>query len=88
MRSMRSMMGGFIFRNRGPSLKVHHRQRKVWPARPDNAFLGHMRALKHRFSYTSAGIVELVHDVAIDSLNVTVFHFLSVGGPILLSHMP
>jgi hypothetical protein len=24
MRSMRSMRGGFIFRNRGPSLKVHH----------------------------------------------------------------
>jgi hypothetical protein len=26
MRSMRSMRGGFIFRNRGPSLKVHHCQ--------------------------------------------------------------
>jgi hypothetical protein len=26
MRSMRSMRGGFIFRNRGPSLKVHHGQ--------------------------------------------------------------
>ncbi len=27
MRSMRSMRGGFIFRNGGPSLKVHHCQR-------------------------------------------------------------
>jgi hypothetical protein len=26
MRSMRSMRGGIIFRNRGPSLKVHHGQ--------------------------------------------------------------
>jgi hypothetical protein len=26
MRSMRSMRGGFIFRSRGPSLKVHHGQ--------------------------------------------------------------
>ncbi len=26
MRSMRSMRGGFIFRNRGPSLEVHHGQ--------------------------------------------------------------
>jgi hypothetical protein len=26
VRSMRSMRGGFIFRNRGPSLKVHHCQ--------------------------------------------------------------
>ena len=26
MRSMRSMRGGFIFRNGGPSLKVHHGQ--------------------------------------------------------------
>ena len=26
MRSMRSMRGGFIFRNQGPSLKVHHCQ--------------------------------------------------------------
>jgi hypothetical protein len=26
MRSMRSMRGGFIFHNRGPSLKVHHCQ--------------------------------------------------------------
>jgi hypothetical protein len=26
MRSMRSMRGEFIFRNRGPSLKVHHCQ--------------------------------------------------------------
>jgi hypothetical protein len=26
MRSMRSMRGGFIFRNWGPSLKVHHCQ--------------------------------------------------------------
>jgi hypothetical protein len=26
MRSMCSMRGGFIFRNRGPSLKVHHCQ--------------------------------------------------------------
>jgi hypothetical protein len=29
MRSMRSMRGGFIFRNRGPSLKVHHCQHLV-----------------------------------------------------------
>jgi hypothetical protein len=26
MRSTRSMRGGFIFRSRGPSLKVHHSQ--------------------------------------------------------------
>jgi hypothetical protein len=35
MRSMRSMRGGFIFRNRGPSLKVYHGQHLASMAKHD-----------------------------------------------------
>ncbi len=48
MRSMRSMRGGFIFRNRGPSLKVHHCQHLASVTKHDTGVIGGLQSSRSR----------------------------------------
>jgi hypothetical protein len=74
MRSMRSMRGGFIFRNRGPSLKVHHGQcltsmtkhdsggsNRGMPSRTSHRRVRSMRSMRGGFIFRSRGPWLKVH---------------------------